>query len=939
MNQEKINQIPWTEKLSVRVNMVVSYQNGYYRSLTGKNDGLPPEGNQNWTYLGEISRFETFARRDASNIMSDDADAWKLALGLDGFDIDEFMKLVDWTINGKIRTDKLESIALSRAIPVAETSIDDFLPNAGNYDFEEGDFIAIAADANPNPNYTLYYYTGGDRHVRESYLKTGLSNITMSMVDGLIDALNSKLDGPLQDGNWILKRDGGQFTWITHPLDKLNDVTVRGSYSSKPISFLSSSSTPDTGSPIGAIGVHGATYSYYFGDFNQAATGLYNISISYGALQKVTTGEYNIGIGVFAGKEITTGKSNTLLGSLTGQKITTGNFNLMAGRQAGNENTTGYKNTYFGTYAGYSNTTSNFNVLIGYKAGNQTAMGDRNLFLGSFSGQGVSGTNNIIFGVGAGFNDGAISNKLIIHNNQTLSGYGPDDTQEGVLGSPQQGQLNRALITGDFVDRWVRMNASYLQVGNPATNANNITILSGVGIRAAQLFNPTNDNDYVQKGWVGSNFIPLAGNTVAKPVTGDIYINQSVKIIHFGNINYNSSFTLEDGGFGFEGTGGTGGADKFNFFISQGQHLVFNSNFASSKGITSDRYFGANYDDNSFVQKKYVDDRIPSGGSYIPLAGNNSTNPVTGRLFFKGSTESIFFDYNPNELGTVTSIDINGISVIRAGYDMQLQSGVLIMQNATGQEMNVGVDTGITSQKIYNQNNDGDFVQKKHVDDRFIPLAGNPNNKPITGRLNFKGVEGSPIMIDYSEQQVGASQRIGLDGYVHTANGATININSSAVGINDDSTGDVIYMSTNGGVQASKYYPPSVNEDFIQKKYVDDRDKAIKPYKCYVCLMQAGGTPTPSPAFVELENSLGAIVWTRTNVGEYFGTLNGAFPIHKVVCFAQMAQGNGGIGPMKVITTARLDDNRVFIKMQDATDGTPYEANGQWGSLEIRVYP
>lgn len=82
MNQEKINQIPWTEKLSVRVNMVVSYQNGYYRSLTGKNNGLPPEGNQNWTYLGEINRYETVARRDAANIMSDDANAWKLALGI-----------------------------------------------------------------------------------------------------------------------------------------------------------------------------------------------------------------------------------------------------------------------------------------------------------------------------------------------------------------------------------------------------------------------------------------------------------------------------------------------------------------------------------------------------------------------------------------------------------------------------------------------------------------------------------------------------------------------------------------------------------------------------------------------------------------------------------------------------------------------------------------
>lgn len=245
-------------------------------------------------------------------------------------------------------------------------------------------------------------------------------------------------------------------------VDTLETVVNRGAYSPKPISFLSSSSNPTTGDPIGAIGVHKATYSYYFGDFSQAATGLYNVSMSYGALQKLTSGDYNIGIGVFAGKEITTGKSNTFIGSLTGQKTTTGNFNTMFGRQAGNENTTGYKNTYFGTYAGYNNSTSNLNVMIGYKAGNQTPMGDRNLFLGSFAGQGVTGTNNLILGIGAGNGDGAINNRLIIHNNTTLSGYGALDSQEGVLGTPTQGNLANALITGAFDQRWVKFNGTFI---------------------------------------------------------------------------------------------------------------------------------------------------------------------------------------------------------------------------------------------------------------------------------------------------------------------------------------------------------------------------------------------------------------------------------------------------------------------------------------------
>lgn len=43
-----------------------------------------------------------------------------------------------------------------------------------------------------------------------------------------------------------------------------------------------------------------------------------------------------------------------------------------------------------------------------------------------------------------------------------------------------------------------------------------------------------------------------------------------------------------------------------------------------NKGITATNYFGANYDDNTYVQKKFVDD------TYVPLAGTTLLNPITG---------------------------------------------------------------------------------------------------------------------------------------------------------------------------------------------------------------------------------------------------------------------------------------------------------------------
>ena len=191
MNQEKINQIPWTEKISVRVNMIVSYQNGYYRSLTGKNDGLPPEGNQNWTYLGEISRYETVARRDAANITINDADAWRLALGLNGFDMDDFMKLIDWTNNGKIKADKIEALGLTTLIEVTQTSLASFAANSANYVFEQNDIIAIPDGTG---NFALFIFKGGTKTVTSNYLPTGLTNITIAMVEGLQSALSLKVN-------------------------------------------------------------------------------------------------------------------------------------------------------------------------------------------------------------------------------------------------------------------------------------------------------------------------------------------------------------------------------------------------------------------------------------------------------------------------------------------------------------------------------------------------------------------------------------------------------------------------------------------------------------------------------------------------------------------------------------------------------------------------
>ena len=55
----------------------------------------------------------------------------------------------------------------------------------------------------------------------------------------------------------------------------------------------------------------------------------------------------------------------------------------------------------------------------------------------------------------------------------------------------------------------------------------------------------------------------------------------------------------------------------------------------------------------------------------------------------------------------------------------------------------------------------------------------------------------------------------------------------------------------------------------------------LPTYKKYIALITQ--TSTSAPTVVEIENTIGPIIWTRTAVGEYEGTLTGAFTNNKTL--------------------------------------------------------
>lgn len=105
------------------------------------------------------------------------------------------------------------------------------------------------------------------------------------------------------------------------------------------------------------------------------------------------------------------------------------------------------------------------------------------------------------------------------------------------------------------------------------------------------------------------------------------------------------------------------------------------------------------------------------------------------------------------------------------------------------------------------------------------------------------------------------------------------------------------------------------------------------PYLKWVGLLSQDGTPGNAPTAVVLENTLGGtIVWTYNAVGNYFGTLAGAFLVNKV-----FFTSNGG-GSSIVNNMDRVSDNAVGTNIGDYTSGINVDG-AQNMSIEIRVYP
>ncbi len=109
---------------------------------------------------------------------------------------------------------------------------------------------------------------------------------------------------------------------------------------------------------------------------------------------------------------------------------------------------------------------------------------------------------------------------------------------------------------------------------------------------------------------------------------------------------------------------------------------------------------------------------------------------------------------------------------------------------------------------------------------------------------------------------------------------------------------------------------------------------ASTTYLVYTALLTQSGTD--APVATVLENTLGGmVVWTRTDVGFYLGTLAGVFTSNKV--WAAVSQRNDA-SELNLSNAAAYSYNANTITVTTATDGSYVDDVLFNNSIEIRVY-
>ena len=105
----------------------------------------------------------------------------------------------------------------------------------------------------------------------------------------------------------------------------------------------------------------------------------------------------------------------------------------------------------------------------------------------------------------------------------------------------------------------------------------------------------------------------------------------------------------------------------------------------------------------------------------------------------------------------------------------------------------------------------------------------------------------------------------------------------------------------------------------------------LRNYERYIALITQ--TSTSAPTVIELENTIGPIIWSRKTTGEYSGTLTGAFTANKT--YATISQSLAD--SIVMISTTANDINIITTNLHSPT-AAKHDSHLSKNTIEIRVY-
>jgi len=114
-------------------------------------------------------------------------------------------------------------------------------------------------------------------------------------------------------------------------------------------------------------------------------------------------------------------------------------------------------------------------------------------------------------------------------------------------------------------------------------------------------------------------------------------------------------------------------------------------------------------------------------------------------------------------------------------------------------------------------------------------------------------------------------------------------------------------------------------------------DLVALPYKSYVATLNQSGTSNPTVSLLDNDMS-GVIVWARTGVGVYTGTLTGAFTLNKCWNMPSNIVVNASVVGVLTQSVSVYRESANVYKIETYFEGSSSDGVLQNFNLEIRVY-